>query len=517
MQDLNPDIIGTNPTYPKIVDHDWLKPDPTLYDNYPSDNNSVRIVPKLSDLWNHKPSGITLIPNQTVQPLVNPIHNSSGKTASEIKNEVIREAKKAMMIGLTGRDLANHLRSRFIPEEIVIAKDSLTELSQECGLLGNIYIDASAFTSAKEFEQFMAQHRTRLAQDIVINESKITPDAIKILASKFRKNVISSVNYDKDTLEKYRNHLIASGKISNDYVVDSKESLRKAFSEQIVTNIVAEKQEKKVDKKELFEGLQKQQGWNEASEKEASEDLSFRKILPILDFTRSQLVKGKNGSDLKEMLRKKYSSEDICESTKYLNIITAELKGGSFNTEAVDSFIKNGTITDFAGSELKKLAQKYNYVKQEYSLPKVEHQVGIVAQLHALNGNTVIANNNESYIKAATEALKKGYDVEVIKTKLLTKISKEETDVVLLGAINAFNANPSTISNTPKKQAKEIYEDVPKADVLPDPTTIASITNDILSFFDGKTDLTIDIGSNHNQIPIEINGLTEKSGLDAVI
>ena len=46
---LSQDLIGTDPTYPKIVNLAWLKPDPTTYDNYPSDNNSVRIQPKLSE------------------------------------------------------------------------------------------------------------------------------------------------------------------------------------------------------------------------------------------------------------------------------------------------------------------------------------------------------------------------------------------------------------------------------------------------------------------------------------
>ncbi|MBE3086364.1 MAG: hypothetical protein IMZ64_09140, partial [Bacteroidetes bacterium] len=68
--DLCSDIVGTNPVYPEIVDHSWLDVDLSKYDNYPSDNNPVRVVPKLHDLWNHAAqTGINLVPNATVRPL----------------------------------------------------------------------------------------------------------------------------------------------------------------------------------------------------------------------------------------------------------------------------------------------------------------------------------------------------------------------------------------------------------------------------------------------------------------
>ena len=63
--DLSNDLIGTNPVYPKIVNHDWLSPQ--NYDNYPSDNNPVRVIPKLSEMWNHEGSGIRLVPNTSTQ------------------------------------------------------------------------------------------------------------------------------------------------------------------------------------------------------------------------------------------------------------------------------------------------------------------------------------------------------------------------------------------------------------------------------------------------------------------
>jgi hypothetical protein len=104
MQDLPNDVIGTNPSFPKLVNHDWLKPNLATYDNYPSDNNPVRIGPKLADIWNTGATpSISLIPNCTVQQLG--IQSSNNRTAETVAS-VVREAKKAMMSGLNGHGLA---------------------------------------------------------------------------------------------------------------------------------------------------------------------------------------------------------------------------------------------------------------------------------------------------------------------------------------------------------------------------------------------------------------------------
>lgn len=515
MQDLCPDIIGTNPTTAKLVDHAWLTPDPKTYDNYPSDNNPVRIGPKLADLWNHQPmTGISLIPNQTVQPLAAPCCQ-----ASDAKDNVVREAKKAMMMGLTGSDLADHLRARFASSDIVLAKDDLTVLAEECGLLGNIYIDASAFTSSKEAEQFMSQHRTRLAQDIVINESKLTPDAVRVLASKFRKNVLAKVSYDAATLEKYRNHLIAAGRIANDFVIDSKESLRKAFTLQPVTTIVAKAtEEKKLSKKDIVEEMSVQQSSKNAFHKDASEDLNFRQILPVLEFTRSQLVKGKDASDLKEMLRSKYASEDLKDSAKYMGIVIAELREGSFTPESVDALLQSGEITEYAGMELKRLAQKYPFNKDAYTIPEVQVQrpVGIMAQLHTLS--PTVTRNLDEYRQASATALRKGFDVDAVRAKLLTKLSADEADAVILDAVSAFNSDPAgVVANAPVKASKEVFADAPEVETLPDPSTIVAQTDEILSFFNNDQEMVVDIDAGVKAETINIAGLSEKSGMDTAI
>ena len=94
--DLPQEILGADPKYPPISNLDYLSVDTKNYDNYPSDNNPVRIQPKLADLWNHNRTdiGLSLIPNQVGYPM---------KSADEnpvVVDDIIRETKKAMMSGL---------------------------------------------------------------------------------------------------------------------------------------------------------------------------------------------------------------------------------------------------------------------------------------------------------------------------------------------------------------------------------------------------------------------------------
>ena len=519
MQDLCADIIGTYPPIPKIVNHDWLTPNPQTYDNYPSDNNPVRIGPKLADLWNHQQTGINLIPNQTVQQLG--VMSSSKGASEETISNVVREAKKAMMMGLTGSDLADHIRARFASNDVLMSKEALVQLAGESGLLGNVYIDASAFTSSKEAEQFMSQHRTRLAQDIVINESKLTPDAVAVLASKFRKNVLAKVSYDQATFDKYRSHLVAAGRIASDFVIDSKETLRQAFAPQAVTEVVAEAQEKKpLDKAEAFKKMLEMKNLKDTSGKEASDDLMFREILPVLEFTRSQVVKGKDGSDLKEMLRKKYATEDIQASAKYMGLVVAELHEGTFTPESVDAMVASNELSEFAGVELKKLAKKYPFVKPAYEEEKkAPRSIGMMANLHVMSGNTVVLDNLDGYRKAAAEALRKGYDLDTVRAKLAGKLTAEEADSVILDAVNAFNTTGAGAKANPaeKKVKEKVVEDIPERATLPDPSTIQASSDEILDFFAGEREMIVDVGFDTKYANVDIGGLSDKSGMDEAI
>jgi ribosomal protein L10 len=285
--ELTSDIIGTNPKYPKIVNHGALEVDINTYDNYPSDNNPVRVLPKLSEMWAHGNKNIHLVPNVSVQPLG--VRNAEDGASSD----VVREAKKAMMSGLKGREVADHLRSRFAAKDIQSAKDDLSKLAGEQGLLGNVYIDASAFKSFREAEQFLNQHRNRLARDIVVNEGSMTPEVVSLLASRFHKNVVSSLDYNRDLFDNYKMHLVDSGKISNDYVIDSKEALRLAFlSEKEQPKEAVKKEIKAVPQEVVNEELGKLAEGRSKEARIARDEMIIGKIRPILEFVQAQFSKG---------------------------------------------------------------------------------------------------------------------------------------------------------------------------------------------------------------------------------
>jgi len=376
MQDLTPDIIGTNPKYPPIVNHDWLIPQ--AYDNYPSDNNSVRILPKLADLWSHNQTnetGISLIPNMTVQ------HTATQDAATDT-GPVVKEAKKALMAGLKGKELADYLRVRFASDHILKAKDALAALSQEQGLLGNVYIDASAFSSAEEAEQFMARHRTRLAQDIVLNESPLNPAVVDLLAFKFHKNVVGSITYDESLFQKYRAHLQASGVIPKSFVIDSKETLRQAFLAEPVrkpATMMKEDEKKPADPKDISKDIQERAEKAADYKKQADDELLYWKVRPIVEFACKRMAEGKSGSDLKDVLRSKYASVDLNETAKYLAlVVSCKLDQGS-----VDKLVDGKRISRYVGADLIKLGKQYPAKHIAYEEKKAR-PVGVKGFLYTL-------------------------------------------------------------------------------------------------------------------------------------
>jgi hypothetical protein len=516
MLDLPQDLIGTNPKYPAIVNHDWLSVNPATYDNFPSDNNPVRVVPKLADLWGHEAQqepGINLIPNMTVQQLgVNDVKSS------EVSASVIREAKKAMMAGMSGRDLADHLRARFSAQDIVLAKDGLSKLSEEQGLLGNVYIDASAFASWKEAERFLDQHRTRLAQDIVLNDGKISASVVGELAKRFRKNVLASVTYDAKTLEKYKAHLVASGRIPKDFVVDSKAALRHAFMyAPEKETVVKAKAEKTVDKATMFKNFSEKMEKDATISRLANDDITFRKIQPILKCAREQMVKGKFGADLKEILRKKYATEDLNESARYLSLVISDV---NFTPANIDQLVEANAISEYVGNSLKKLAKEYPIKKTSYAEEaEVPRSIGVQGYFYNLSGNKV-SDDLDQYREACVTALRKGIELDKIRQKLASvKLSKDQIDRVMLDAMNMFNSTAAGVKANPqeKKAKVKVVADLPERQTLPDPETITAQTEDIISFFEGSgNDIDIDIAPQVTS-SLDVGDLFNRSGMDSAL
>lgn len=511
--ELPQDIIGTDPKYLPIVNLDYLSVDPKTYDNYPSDNNSVRIQPKLGDLWNHnKQTGLNLVPNQTVQTLG--LKSAEEKTVDDI----ICEAKKAMMTGLKGSALADHLRARFTTDHLVSAKEAMEKLSEEQGLLGNVYIDASAFANAREAEQFLTMHRNRLAQDIVINESQVNPTVVSFLANKFHKNVVAEIIYDENLFGKYRAHLVDAGYIDRDYVIDSKEALRKAFMAERVRErpIVTAKTKKRISKEEAVQEIINRAENQELSHRLATEDMLFRNIYPILEFTRQNFVKGKTGEDLKGMLRGKYASNDLRDAAKYIAVVISD----KVTPGGIDKLVKLNKISERIGDELKKLAKEYPLkIKAFEEKETTKPPVGVQGHLHVLSGKSDTRPEEQVEChEASVELLRRGKSLEEVKGFLMKKVSSEESDKILLDAIKDFNkvsagVKANVVVKAPKKK---LVADLKEKKTLPDPETIVPQTQEFLDFYKGA-EFNIEIDEAPSTEPLQINDLGSTSGLDTVL
>jgi hypothetical protein len=108
----------------------------------------------------------------------------------------------------------------------------------------------------------------------------------------------------------------------------------------------------------------------------------------------------------------------------------------------------------------------------------------------------------------------KGVDLERIRTKLLQKISSEQTDKVLANAVSVLNAMPAgAVANKAQKPAKIAVEESVPRQTLPDPSTIGPQINEILSTFKGSsTDIDIDPARDFNHV--DVNDLFSRQGID---
>jgi len=491
---------------PAIVDHSWLAVNPQTYDNYPSDNNPVRILPKLADLWNPDGQSSTgLVPN--VQP------QAPCRMATKVSSDaIVREAKKAMMLGAFGKELASHLRDRFAAEDIAAAKDELGKLASEQGLLGNVYIDASAFTSLKEAEDFLSKHRARLAQDIVVGTSTLNADAMKVLANRFRKNVVASVTYDAALLRKYRDHLLVAGKIAHSTVVDSKETLRAAFLDPVKEPVVSD-DSKKVTPSGVpqEETLEKMAKINDQQARLASDEVDFAAVRSIVAFAREHLAKGKTGSALKEILRGKYAQVDLQKAAKFLAVISTDDRVAS-----IDRMVSESKVTRRVANELKAIAQKYPMkAASEFIATEAPRQVGTPGHVLSTFGPKITSEDQEK----AIESLMKGASVDDVFKTLRQTMSQDKAASVLTAAVAQFNngsvgKKANVFVPAPKKK---VVADVEERDALPDPSTIQSSIDNYTDMFAGSNEMVVDIDAAPKKASVEIGDLFNRSGIDSVL
>ena len=203
-----------------IIDLSWLEV-PEGYENFPGLNTAQNVVPQL------EASGWGGMPISEPKPVA--AYVTSVKLASDYSESVVLSAKKAAMLGA---NIPSYLQERFTDAQIKMASEGLAKVASEVGLLGRAYIDLSPFQTVKHAMAALGPQRTRLASFVVgapQDESHFTDENGNCKEIGLPVSSDTDSKFTPDVLKNYEKHLKSSGLIPEDYVIDSKESLRSAF------------------------------------------------------------------------------------------------------------------------------------------------------------------------------------------------------------------------------------------------------------------------------------------------
>jgi hypothetical protein len=318
----------------QIPDLNWMV---LSQENIPSDF-PVESIPQLQEAWTHTDEASTrLISNATIKGGI------TIKTASqEDIVSVIKQAKKEMMLGYTGKQLADRLSSLYMPELIYAAKEELVKLATEQGLLGKVYIDLTPFDSCHEAANVLGKNRIRTARYVVGNPTrKVCSSHHNGFCKELNKRVKEAMDYSDPILKEYTTHLRVAGVIEASETITSKDNLREAFLRQpeVQPEVVAQ-EAAPIDMGKVQENFATQLEKSAVSQEKLAAEQRFFAARPILAFMQDQLLKGKTGEALKESIRQKFSSTDIIKYSSEIAKV-ASLQGVLGNIYVDISYYKN--------------------------------------------------------------------------------------------------------------------------------------------------------------------------------
>lgn len=367
------DALGKNFEQDKdlaqIPDLDWMV---LSKENIPSEF-PVESIPQLQEAWTHTNEASTrLVSNSVVKGGL-----SMKKASQEDINGVINQAKKEMMLGYTGKGLADRLASMYMPDFISAAKDELIKLASEQGLLGKVYIDLSPFDSCHEAAKMLGKNRIRTARYVIGNPRRSVCSSHKNgFCKELNKRVREAMDYSGPILSEYTTHLRVAGVIGNSEIISSKENLREAFLRQPVkASVDVAKEASPIDVKKVQRDFSAELEKSAAVKEKQATEQRFFEARPILAFMQNQLLKGKVGDSLKESILHKYSSEEI---SKYSSEIAkvASLQGLLGNIYVDVSYYKT---PDEAVQAIRTASTNPIYLVQSYKPNEFDTTIAKVA------------------------------------------------------------------------------------------------------------------------------------------
>lgn len=308
------DMTSQLQAHDNVVDLTWLDISPDDgHANYPSDSER-ETIPQLQEQWSREISNnpFSLVPGQ--KEVVKGEGNLKDKIDDQ-KVEVIRVAKKAMMSGLTGKNVLAHLQERFPSGLLNCCVPELSKVASETGLLGNVYLDLSAFSTTKEARDYLGGYKTRLASYAV---GKPTKEANFVdsfgKCRNLSKTVVDKVDYTPGLLAHYATHLKNIGVIASSDVIDSKEKLQEAFLKVKPAKSSSETQEEPTPVTQNSD-LDFSDLVNERKSSKLASEIQIRvaKVRPILAKIQKIMIKGATGPELDNEVKACCDSQTLSE------------------------------------------------------------------------------------------------------------------------------------------------------------------------------------------------------------
>lgn len=342
----------------KIPDLDWNSLLPKDKVNIPTEN-PVEIIPQLQEAWSHERKSMELIPNQ-----IEVAKEASSDFGPEAVQDVVNTAKKEMMKGAVGRELAGKLSSMYPEALIKKAKEELVKVAMEQGLLGNVYVDLSAFDSCSDALKCLGMNKVRMAKYAVGKPRRHVCSSHNTgYCRDLKKRVVAEITYDTPLFSEYTDHLRIAGVIGVEDKIDSKDSLRIAFIRR--NEKKASVEEKKTDVKpinpeEIRTAFVKELEKSVESRQAYERRDRFNSARPILAFMQNEMLKGRIGGEIKEALVKKFASNEIKEYAPEIRKI-AKLQGLMGNVYVDVSYYKTA---EEAISSIKSAKTSPTYIVQ---------------------------------------------------------------------------------------------------------------------------------------------------------
>lgn len=223
--DLPESVVGKSSANKEpLADLSWLEHEAFQTPAWPSKANPHNIKEALHDAW-HEHGGIMPGAQFGIDDILEPEDGDNKKEASVLEPEVV--AKRAMMAGMPWEQVQEHLAARY-PQDVLDAQgEKLATLKAEAGLLGNVYLDLSAYDSVKQASRILGPFKTRMASLVVGEPTKEA--SFNPAAKPLGKTHVASVEYTPELMGKYTERLLMAGLIPSGTKISSKEEMQEAF------------------------------------------------------------------------------------------------------------------------------------------------------------------------------------------------------------------------------------------------------------------------------------------------